>query len=87
MSRVDKVARNMKFALLCQAASVIVNFVLRKVFVATLGEEYLGLNGLFSDILSMLSLAELGFGTSIIFSLYKPVAEENTEKIKSLMRL
>ena len=77
----------MKFALLCQATSVIVNFVLRKVFVATLGEEYLGLNGLFSDILSMLSLAELGFGTSIIFSLYKPVAEENTEKIKSLMRL
>ncbi len=87
MSRVDKVAKNMKFAILCQIASVAVNFVLRKVFVGTLGEEYLGLNGLFADILSMLSLAELGFGTSIIFSLYKPVAEGNTEKIKSLMRL
>ncbi|MEE0899081.1 MAG: hypothetical protein U0L88_15845 [Acutalibacteraceae bacterium] len=87
MSRVDKVAKNMKIALLCQMLTAVESFVLRSVFVACLDEVYLGLNGLFADILSMLSLAELGFGTSIIFSLYKPVANSDKEKIKSLMRL
>ena len=62
MSRVDKVAKNMKFALICQAVTVLESFILRRVFVACLDEVYLGLNGLFADILSMLSLAELGFG-------------------------
>ena len=66
---------------------MVVNFALRRVFVLVLGREYLGLDGLFTDILSMLSLAELGFGTSVLFSLYKPVAEGNQEKIKSLMSL
>ncbi len=87
MSRVDKVAKNMKVAVLCQAITALESFILRSVFVACLDEVYLGLNGLFADILSMLSLAELGFGTSIIFSLYKPLANNDTEKIKSLMRL
>ena len=87
MSRVDKVAKNMRIALICQALTALESFVLRSFFVSCLDEVYLGLNGLFSDILSMLSLAELGFGTSIIFSLYKPVANSDTEKIKSLMRL
>ncbi len=87
MSRADYVAKNVKFAVVSQAALVLINFVVRKVFVMTLGEEYLGLSGLFSDILSMLSLAELGFGTSVTFSLYKPLATGDTEKIKSLMRV
>lgn len=87
MSRVERVAQNVKFAAISQLMLVLSNFVVRKVFIMMLGEEYLGLSGLFSDILSMLSLAELGFGTSIVFSLYKPLAEGNTEKIKSLMDL
>lgn len=87
MSRADHIAKNMKFALLCQIPLIFANFILRRVFILSLGENYLGLNGLFTNILSILSLAELGFGTSIIFSLYKPVAEGDHEKIKSLMRL
>ena len=87
MSRVDYVARNAKFAAISQIALVLANFVVRKVFVVTLGENYLGLSGLFTDILSMLSLAELGFGTSVVYSLYKPLAEGDAEKIKSLMRV
>ena len=85
-TRGEKVAKNMLFAIAAQAFMVIVNFVLRKVFLMILDETYLGLNGLFSDLLSMLSLAELGFGTSIVFSLYKPLAENDTEAVKSLMR-
>ena len=69
MSRVDYVARNAKFAAISQIALVLANFLVRKVFVVTLGENYLGLSGLFTDILSMLSLAELGFGTSVLYSL------------------
>lgn len=87
MSRVDQVAKNAKFAAFSQITLVLVNFLVRKVFVMTLGEEYLGLSGLFTDILSMLSLAELGFGTSIVFSLYKPLATGDSEKIKSLMKI
>ena len=87
MSRVDSIARNVKISALCQVLLIGVNFALRRVFVQTLGREYLGLEGLFTDILSMLSLAELGFGTSVLFSLYKPVAEHDQEKIKSLMAL
>ncbi len=86
-SRADKVAKNMRTAIVCQILMVLVNFVLRRVFVVTLGKEYLGLNGLFADILAMLSLAELGFGVSIIYSLYRPVAEGDTVKVRSLMRL
>ncbi|MCB7319422.1 lipopolysaccharide biosynthesis protein [Lacrimispora sp. 210928-DFI.3.58] len=87
MSRIDAVAKNVKFAACCQISLMAANFIVRKAFVAALGEEYLGLSGLFADILSMLSLAELGFGASIIFSLYKPVAQGNVEKVKSLMEL
>ena len=87
MSRVDNVVKNMKFAILCQGVMGVVNFGVRRVFAIVLEQNYLGLSGLFTDILSMLSLAELGFGTSILFSLYKPVAEGDTEKIKSLMAL
>ena len=65
----------------------ILQLVNRKVFVAFLAEEYLGLNGLFSNILSVLSVSEMGIGTAMIFSLYQPVANRDTEKIKSLMAL
>ena len=62
-------------------------FFLRAVFIRTLAEEYLGVEGLFSSILSMLSLMELGIGPAMSVSLYRPVAEQNTEKIKGLMAL
>lgn len=63
----------------------IVAFAYRTVFIHSLGKVYLGVEGLFSNILAMLSLAELGVGTAITFSLYKPLAERDEEKIKSLM--
>ena len=65
--------------------SLVLQFISRTVFIYCLGETYLGINGLFSNILGVLSFAELGIGTAINFSLYKPVAENNIEKIKSYM--
>lgn len=58
----------------------------RFVFVRTLSAEYLGVSGLFSNVLSLLAFAELGVGSAMTFSLYVPLVQQDTEKIKSLMR-
>ena len=87
MSRIEKSLKNMKFGSIGFLVSYVFTFVTRKIFVVFLSIEYLGLNGLFSNILSMLSLAELGIGTAICFSLYKPLAFDETEKIQALMQL
>lgn len=60
-------------------------FIIRTIIIKKLGVEYLGLNSLFSSILQILSLTELGFSSAIVFSLYQPVSENNTQKISSLM--
>lgn len=70
-----------------QLIITLLSFFSRTVFIQTLGIEYLGVNGLFTNILAMLSLAEAGIGSSIIYNLYKPVAEQDKEKILMLMKL
>ncbi|GGD73249.1 lipopolysaccharide biosynthesis protein [Paenibacillus nasutitermitis] len=63
------------------------SFISRTVFINSLGIEYLGINGLFTNLLAMLTLAEAGIGSSIIYSLYKPVADNDRVTINKLMRL
>ena len=87
MDRTEHVVKNLKFAAVSELVLAVLKFVSRRVFVLLLGKEYLGVSGLFTDILSMLSLAELGFSVSITYSLYRPVAQEDIPLIKSLMRL
>ena len=87
MDTAKGVAKNLKFILASELILAGLKFVSRRVFVIALGKEYLGLNGLFTDILSMLSLAELGFGVSVTYSLYRPAAQGDTQLIKSLVRL
>jgi len=87
MDRTEHVVKNLKFATVSELMLAVLKFVSRRVFVLLLGKEYLGISGLFTDILSMLSLAELGFGISITYSLYRPAAVGDTELIKSLMAL
>ena len=86
-SRIATSQSNFIFSLINNFVITILGFVTRTIFVHTLGADYLGLNGLFTNVLSLLSLAELGIGSAITFSLYKPIAENDSEKIKSLMRL
>lgn len=69
-----------------QMIITLLSFVSRTVFINTLGIEYLGINGLFTNILAMLTLAEAGLGVSIMYSLYKPVAENDYHKINVLMK-
>ena len=66
--------------------NTLAGFICRMVFVRCLPAAYLGINGLFTNILSMLSLAELGIGSAIIFALYKPLAEDDRDKVASLMK-
>ena len=84
-SNSKKILRNSIVALVCQIILVFVSFFHRSVFIKFLGLEYLGVNGLFSNILIMLSLSEMGFGTAITHSLYKAVKEDDTDKINRLM--
>ena len=65
---------------------LLLSFINRTVFIKVLGIEYLGINGLFSNILQMLSLADLGFSTAMAYSYYEPIAENNIDKIFSLNR-
>lgn len=66
--------------------NTIIGLVCRMVFTRTLVADYLGINGLFTNILTMLSLAELGIGSAIVFALYKPLAENDEDKIASLVK-
>lgn len=84
-SRIIMTAKNAFWSYFSMIASILLQFISRTVFIHYLGEGYLGVNGLFSNVLGVLSFAELGIGTAINFSLYKPVAEHNTEKIKAYM--
>ena len=79
--------KNIYMGILTQIILTLLGFVSRKVFLDSLGTEYLGINGLLTNILSMLSLVEGGIGTSIVYNLYKPLAENNTKKITALVQL
>lgn len=77
----------MKYAIAGQIIGLLISFVSRTIFVRTLSAQYLGLNGLFTNLLSIISLAELGIGPAIIYSMYKPLAVRDTYKINALMNL
>lgn len=79
--------RNALTNILGQILILVLNFIARKIFLWILDANYLGISGLFSSVITMLSLAELGMGTAITFSLYKPLADNNDEIILALMRL
>ncbi len=86
-SRTKNTIRNVRTGAIVQLINKLMAFIVRTVFIKMLNSEYLGVNGLFTNVLTILSFAELGIGTAIIFNMYKPVAENDKEKIKSLMKL
>lgn len=85
MGRVKYAARNILFGYLSNIITGVMGIALQKIFIIKLGETLLGVNSTYSSVLSVLSLAELGIGTAINFSLYAPVARGDKEKIKSYM--
>lgn len=86
-SRTEYSTRNTTVAMLARIVAILAGFMTRVVFTHTLSQAYVGINGLFSDILNVLALSELGAGTAITYALYRPISEGNVEKQKSLMKM
>lgn len=77
--------KNAITAVISNVVTIFIGIVSQAIFIKTLGAEYLGINGLFTNIVSMLGIVELGIGSAIIYNLYEPIAKDDKEKIKSLM--
>lgn len=84
-TRTENVAKNVVLSTIFQLVAYILGFVGRTIFIKILGKEYLGLNGLFTNILTLLSFAELGIGSAIVYSMYKPLAIKDNTKLKQLI--
>lgn len=85
-SRTKNLKLNVIYGYIAQIGILILAFVGRRIFLNFLSADYLGINGLYSNILTILSLAELGMDTAVIFSLYKPVADDDKALVASMMR-
>lgn len=84
-SRVEYSVLNIATGMGGYIVNTILGFICRMVFVRCLAADYLGVSGLFTNVLSMLSLAELGIGSAVVYALYKPLAESDERKIASLV--
>lgn len=87
IERTKNAARNFFFGTILKLYQILIPFVIRTVMIYCMGVKYLGMNSLFSSILQVLNLAELGVGSAMVFSMYKPIADDDTFRICALMRL
>ena len=87
IERTKNATRNIIFGVILKAYQIIVPFLMRTALIYLMGVQYLGLNSLFTSILQVLNLAELGVGSAMIYSMYKPIAEDDNATICALMKL
>ena len=85
MSRTSNSLRNMGSAVGGQMLNNLLRFACRTVFLHTLGQEFLGISSLYSNVISILNISELGLSTAITYSLYKPLADNDVEAVRSIM--
>ena len=84
-SRIKNSKRNLKSAIILQIINIILPFVVRTLILYKLGEEYQGLNGLFTSILQVLNLTDLGFSSAVVYILYKPIAIGDNDTVCALI--
>ena len=87
IERTKNATRNIIFGVILKVYQIIVPFLMRTAMIYLMGVQYLGLNSLFTSILQVLNLAELGVGSAMIYSMYKPIAEDDSATICALMKL
>ena len=85
LERSKNAKTNLIFGLAYRAVAILFPFIIRTLFIKIIGEQYLGLNSLFSSILQVLSMAELGFNSAVVYNMYKPVADNDTDTICALL--
>lgn len=86
-SRTEYSARNTSVALVAKVIAILAGFITRIVFTNTFSQDYVGVNSLFSDILRALAFSDLGIDTAVTYALYRPIAEGDIEKQKTLMKM
>lgn len=87
IERIKNASRNIIFGVILKAYQILVPFLMRTAMIYLMGVQYLGLNSLFTSILQVLNLAELGVGSAMIYSMYKPIADDDDTTICALMKL
>lgn len=87
IARTKNAMKGIATGLILRIYQMIIPFLMRTAMIHFMGIEYLGLNSLFSSVLHVLNLAELGVGAAMVFSMYKPIAEDDTEGICALLKL
>lgn len=87
IERTKNATRNIIYGMLLKVYQIIAMFILRTIMIYYMGVEYLGLDSLFTSLLQLLNLAELGVGSAMVFSMYKPIADDDTAQICALMSL
>lgn len=87
IERTKNATKGIIVGLILKLHQMVIPFIMRTVMLYYLGVQYLGLNSLFASVLQVLNLAELGVGSAMVFSMYKPISDDNTEEICALMRL
>ncbi len=87
IERTKNATRNIWFGIIYRMEAILCPFIVRTIMLYIMGTEYVGLNSLFTSILSFLSLAELGVGNALVYSMYKPIAENDTDSICALLNL
>lgn len=87
LERTKNATRNIVFGVILKVYQILIPFLMRTAMIYLMGVQYLGLDSLFKSLLQVLNLAELGVGTAMVFSMYKPITEDDTETICALMKL
>lgn len=87
IERKKNASRNMIFGVSLKIYQIVLPFLMRTAMVYSLGVEYLGLNSLFTSVLQVLNMAELGVGAAMVYSMYRPIVEDDNDRICALMKL
>ena len=87
IERTKNATRNIFFGVILKLYSIIIPFLMRSAMIYFLGIQYLGLNSLFTSVLQVLNLAELGVGSAMVYSMYKPISDDDDVTICALMKL
>lgn len=87
IERSKNAGRNIIFGIILKVYQILIPFIMRTAMIYFMGVQYLGLNSLFTSILQVLNLAELGVGSAMVYSMYKPIAEDDKKTICALMAL
>lgn len=85
IARTDNAKRSIKFGLILKMISLVIPFISRMLMIRLIGAEYLGLGSLFTSILQVLNLAELGFATAVVYFMYDPIAHGDNEELGALL--